>query len=169
LIIQEVEAIEACSSDLFSFCLQCGIASFEALGKNGLSRQWVGTLLARLQSEGWIEFSAPVLDHGMRGSTVFRIGRQVQRVLVMLTKSKPRKKSVNSAVKERWQFSPSKEEKKILQIREKELTPPPPQIFSKFPLLKIWLERGKDDIPKKEDHRPQAIDISGIGPVFFVV
>ena len=36
LIIQAVETIEACSSDLFSSYLQCGIASFEALGKNGL-------------------------------------------------------------------------------------------------------------------------------------
>jgi hypothetical protein len=67
----------------------------------------------------------------------------------MLIKSDPRKKSVNPAVKERWQFSPSKEEKKLLQIQEKEMIPPPPQILSRFPLLKTWLERGKDDIPKK--------------------
>jgi DNA-binding Lrp family transcriptional regulator len=118
--------------------------------KLGLSRQWVGTLLTRLQSEGWIEFSSPVLDHGMRGSTVFRIGRQVQRVLVMLIKSNPRKNSINSAVKERWQFSPSKEEKKLLQTQKKEMIPPPPEVFSRFPLLKTWLERGKNEIPKKE-------------------
>ena len=123
--------------------------------KLGLSRQWVGTLLTRLQSEGWIEFSAPVLDHGMRGSTVFRIGRQVQRVLVMLIKSNPRKKSVTPAVKERWQFSPSKEEKKLLQIQIKEKTSPPPEVFSRFPLLKVWLERGKHNIKKS---RSEAIN-----------
>ncbi len=110
--------------------------------KSGLSRQWVGILLSRLQSGGWIEFSSPILEGGMRGSTVFRIGRQLQRVLVMLTKSHPRKKSVNSVAKERWHFSPSKEEKRMLQIQKTERLPPRPEVLARFPILKAWMERG---------------------------
>src|SRR5215813_10225905 len=68
--------------------------------KLGLSRQWVGTLLTRLQSEGWIEFTAPVLGDGMRGATVFQIGRQLRRVLIMLAKSNLRKKPAKPVVKE---------------------------------------------------------------------
>ncbi len=115
--------------------------------KLGLSRQWVGTLLTRLQSGGWIEFSSPVLGDGMRGSTVFRIGRQLRRVLVMLAKSHPRKNSTNPAAKERWQFSPSREEQKLYRIQKKEMTPPPAEVFARFPLLTTWMERGK----KKQD------------------
>jgi hypothetical protein len=52
--------------------------------KLGLSRQWVGILLDRLQGAGWIKYTAPVLDDGMRRSTIFRVGRQLKRLLVML-------------------------------------------------------------------------------------
>jgi hypothetical protein len=82
--------------------------------KLGLSRQWIGTLLDRLQTKGWLEYHAPVLAAGMRGSTIFRIGRQLKRLLVMLSKAKPRGNAGKSGAKSRWQFSPSKEEKKAI-------------------------------------------------------
>jgi hypothetical protein len=121
---------------------QIKLAQTTLAQKLGLSRQWVGTLLARLQHEGWLEFYAPKLETGIRGSTIFRIGRQLKRVLLKLIKSKPKKNEVNLPANERWQFSPSKEEKKILLILKKESTPPHPDILHRLPLLKTWLNRG---------------------------
>ena len=112
--------------------------------KLGLSRQWIGILLERLQEAGWIEYQAPVLPDGMRGSCIFRIGKQLKRLLVMLTKAKPRGSATKSAAKSRWQFSPSPEEKRFLQILIKEDEPPKPHLLAKIPLLSLWLQRGKE-------------------------
>jgi hypothetical protein len=111
--------------------------------KLGLSRQWIGTLLARLQQAGWLECSAPILDVGMRGSTVFRVGRQLKRLLIMLGKAKLRKTPTKSVANTRWQFSPTPVEKKQILIRRKEGQPPSEIIFTKIPLLKLWLGRGE--------------------------
>jgi Mn-dependent DtxR family transcriptional regulator len=113
--------------------------------KLGLSRQWVGTLLDRLQAAGWVEYHAPVLEAGMRGSTIFRIGRQLKRLLVMLSKARPRKSAKKSDAKSRWHFSPTLVEKKILSFLAKENEPPKPHVLSKIPLLGRWLERGRPD------------------------
>jgi DNA-binding Lrp family transcriptional regulator len=110
--------------------------------KLGLSRQWVGILLERLRDAGWIEFAAPVLDDGMRGSTIFRVGCQLKRLLIMLLKSKRRKTPAKSDANKAWQFSPSKEEKRHLQILEQENIPPKPEVLKRIPLLRQWLERG---------------------------
>src|SRR5712691_7306111 len=75
--------------------------------KLGLSRQWIGILLARLREAGWVECYAPTLDEGMRGSTIFRAGRQLKRLLLMLLKVKPRKMPTTSAANTRWQFLPT--------------------------------------------------------------
>jgi hypothetical protein len=111
--------------------------------KLGLSRQWVGILLARLADAGWLECYSPVLADGMRGSTIFRVGRQLKRLLVMLIKSKTPKRPVTSDAKPRWQFSPSKEEKTLLQTRKKENEMPKPELLARIPLLRTWLERGE--------------------------
>ena len=111
--------------------------------KMRLSRQWIGTLLARLQAAGWLECSAPILDVGMRGSTVFRVGRQFKRLLIMLGKAKRRKTPTKSVANTRWQFSPTPTEKKQILIQQKEQQPPSEIIFSKIPLLKLWLGRGE--------------------------
>jgi DNA-binding Lrp family transcriptional regulator len=111
--------------------------------KLGLSRQWVGELLDRLQEAGWIEHYAPVLDDGMRGSTIFRVGRQLKRLLMMLLKSRKRKTPTKSDVHNRWQFSPSIEEKRQRTLLEMENTPPRPELLKRIPLLKRWMERGK--------------------------
>lgn len=111
--------------------------------KLGLSRQWVGILLGRLQEAGWLECSAPILDDGMRGSTIFHVGRQLKRVLLMLTKGRAGKTPKKSAANSRWQFSPLKREKELKKILEREQQPPRKEILAKIPLLKDWLERGK--------------------------
>jgi hypothetical protein len=113
--------------------------------KLGLSRQWVGILLARLQQAGWVEFHAPTLDGGMNGSTILGIGPQLKRLLVMLAKSGRRKTSVKAAAKSAWHFSPSLEEKDLLLRQQKDTEPPPGWILAKIPLLKAWMERGKTD------------------------
>ncbi len=113
--------------------------------KVGLSRQWIGILLARLQGAGWIECYAPTLDDGMRGSTIFRAGRQLKRLLLMLSKAKPRKTPTKLAAKTRWQFSPTLREKKQILIRQKEHQPPSDRILSQIPLLRLWLRRGETD------------------------
>jgi DNA-binding Lrp family transcriptional regulator len=109
----------------------------------GLSRQWVGILLQRLQDAGWLEYHADVLPDGMRSSCCFRLGPQLKRLLVMLIKAKPRKNPAKLDAKSRWQFSPSKVEKEILLIQQKENEPPPPHLLLRIPLLSRWLERGK--------------------------
>src|SRR5262245_21206064 len=95
--------------DLFN--AQLTFAQTSIARKLGMSRQWVGELLGRLQDEGWVEYYAPTLATGMKGSTIFRIGRQLKRVLIMLRKAKREKRLRNSDVKENFQFSPSLAEK----------------------------------------------------------
>jgi hypothetical protein len=122
---------------------QVTLAQSTLAHKMGLSRQWVGILLARLQAAGWVEYSAPVLDDGMHGSTVMRIGRQVKRLLIMLGKSRRPKTQVKSDDKPRWHFSPSVEEKRLLLIQKKEHQPLQSALLSKIPLLQTWLHRGE--------------------------
>jgi hypothetical protein len=98
---------------------------------------------------GWVEYYSPKLPDGTNSSTSFRVGRQLKRLLIMLTKSRTRKKPRKSDDKERWQFSPLKELKKLLLIQEKEKEPPSPETLRKNPLLKRWLERGSP--PEKMD------------------
>jgi hypothetical protein len=123
---------------------QLTVAQGTLARKLGLSRQWIGILLARLQAAGWIECFAPTLNDGMKGSTVLRVGHQLKRLLVMLGKAKTRKKRALSAANTRWQFSPTYGEKKQILIRQKELTPPGEALLSKLPLLKLWLGRGEE-------------------------
>ncbi len=111
--------------------------------KLGLSRQWIGILLARLQNAGWIEYAAPTLDNGMKGSTTFRVGRQLKRLLITLLKSRPAKKPMKSAAKSRWQFSPLRQEKEQKKILALEKLPPSPHILQRIPLLRTWLDRGE--------------------------
>jgi hypothetical protein len=105
----------------------------------------VGILLDRLQAAGWIEYYAPVLPDGMRGSTIFRVGCQLKRLLVMLLKSRKRKTPTKSDANRTWRFSPTSVEKRQRTILDKENTPPRPTLLQKIPLLKQWLERGKTD------------------------
>jgi len=111
--------------------------------KLGLSRQWVGILIGRLQEAGWLECHAPILDGGMRGSTIFRVGRQLKCVLIKLVKVRPGKTPRKSDAQPRWHFSPSKREKEQEKILKREQEPPSPALLRKIPLLGIWITRGE--------------------------
>ena len=63
--------------------------------KLGISRQWVGELVKRLEREGWLEHFSPKLPDGTNSSTIFRAGRKLKRLLVMHTKSRHRKSPTN--------------------------------------------------------------------------
>ena len=122
--------------------LRLTLAQTTLAKKLGLSRQWVGELVQRLDQAGWLVHVSPTLPDGTNGPTMFMIGRQLKRVLVMLTKSRQRKRPTKEAAKSRWHFSPSKEEKRLLAIREAENAPPKPELLARIPLLKQWWERG---------------------------
>jgi hypothetical protein len=122
---------------------QLTLAQTTLARKLGLSRQWVGELVHRLEVTGWIEHFSPTLPDGTNGSTIFRIGRTLKRLLVMLTKSRRGKKREKHTDKSRWRFSPTKVEKQLLTIREKEKEPLPERILRHFPLLQSWMDRGK--------------------------
>jgi hypothetical protein len=111
--------------------------------KLGLSRQWIGILLAWLQDAGWIEYYSPTLPDGTNGSTIFRIGRQLKRLLIMLAKARQRKKPIKSDAKSTWRFSPRRLEKQEMLIREKENQPLSQRTLEKIPLLKQWMKRGE--------------------------
>ena len=111
--------------------------------KLGLSRQWVGILLARLAQAGWITYTAPWVAAGIRGSTIIGIGRQMKRLLIMLAKSRPRKTPAKSAANDRWQFSPLFREKILSSIQTQEEKPLTLKTLKKIPLLKQWMERGR--------------------------
>src|SRR5215216_4815506 len=73
--------------------------------KLGISRQWVGTLVQRLEDEGWLEHSSPTLADGTNGATLWRVGRLLKRLLIMLTKSNRRKNPIAKPAKSTWHFS----------------------------------------------------------------
>ena len=110
--------------------------------KLGMSRQWVGELVNRLEQAGWIEHQSSKLADGTNSSSVWRVGRMLKRLLVMLGKCRCRPQS--KPAKSSWQFSPRELEKKILSILDKEKEPPTSEIIARIPLLKRWLERGKE-------------------------
>lgn len=111
--------------------------------KLSISRQWVGTLVSRLAETGWLLHESEKLPDGTNGSSVWRIGRQFKRLLVMLQKSTQRKSSIQKPAKRKWYFSPlSAKEKKIKEILDKEQQLPSPEMLERIPLLKRWLGRG---------------------------
>jgi len=76
---------------------QLTLAQTTLARKLGMSRQWVGELVQRLEDAGWIEHYSPTLPDGTNGSTIFRVGRQLKRLLVMLSKSRRGKKPAKPA------------------------------------------------------------------------
>jgi Mn-dependent DtxR family transcriptional regulator len=122
---------------------QIELAQTTVARKLNISRQWVGELSHRLAETGWLEYSSEKLPDGTNGSSVWRIGRQLKRLLVMLAKSKQLKSPIKTDAKSTWHFSPHPREKKILAILDKEKEPPSEKILEKMPLLKRWLARGK--------------------------
>jgi DNA-binding Lrp family transcriptional regulator len=112
--------------------------------KLGLSRQWVGILVSRLADAGWIEYHSSKLPDGTNSSSVWRVGRMLKRLLVMLAKSRRGKKQRKDTAVCHWHFSPQRREKEILSIRERENQPPTLEVLARIPMLKQWLQRGKE-------------------------
>ncbi len=100
--------------------------------------------MKRLEREGWLEHFSPKLPDGTNSSTIFRAGRMLKRLLVMLTKSQHHKSLTNKPAKSTGHFSPFIEEQKLFFILEKEKTPLTADTLGKIPLLRCWLERGKE-------------------------
>jgi len=123
---------------------QITLAQTTLARKLGLSRQWIGILLDRLQEAGWLECYAPRLATGMHGSTIFRAGRQLKRVLIALAKGRGRKTPKKSAANHGWRFSPTNVEKPQFLFHHREQQLPSAEILARMPLLRHWLERGGD-------------------------
>jgi hypothetical protein len=75
---------------------------------------------------------------------VWRVGRMLKRLLVMLAKSRRGKKQRKDTAVCHWHFSPQRREKEILSIRERENQPPTLEVLARIPMLKQWLQRGKE-------------------------
>jgi hypothetical protein len=120
--------------------------------KLGISRQWIGELVSRLEREGWIEHHSSKLPDGTNSSSVWRVGRMLKRLLVMLSKSQQRKTPAIKPAKSTWHFSPKKLEKRNFSIQLREAQIPTPAILSRIPLLKAWLGRGR------EEQQPSSTD-----------
>ena len=97
----------------------------------------------RLERAGWLEHSSPKLLDGTNGSSVWRVGRMLKRLLVMLGKSRRGEKLRNTPAKSTWHFSPPKREKEILSFLNNEQELPSLHLLKKIPLLGQWLTRGK--------------------------
>lgn len=83
-------------------------ASHAALADSlDLSREWTCKLVGRLRAERWLETSAPRLPDGKQEISIFRPGRRLKKLLVMLLKSKQR---VKNRVNTSSQKIPSKEQ-----------------------------------------------------------
>jgi len=123
--------------------LRLTLAQTTLAKKLGLSRQWVGELVHRLDEAGWLVHVSPTLPDGPNGPTIFMIGNQLKRLLIMLIKSRRRKRPTKPAANGRWHFSPSPEEKKQILILEAENAPPKPELMAKIPLLRLWMKRGE--------------------------
>lgn len=121
---------------------QLTLAQTTVARKLGVSRQWVGVLVDRLAAAGWIEYRSNKLPDGTNSSSVWRVGRTLKRLLVMLFKSRQRKSSILKPAKCSWHFAPRELEKKILSIVKREQEPPTGEVLRKMPLLKAWLGRG---------------------------
>jgi len=122
--------------------------------KLGISRQWVGELVSRLERAGWVEHASQKLPDGTNGSTLWRIGCQLKRLLVMLSKSRRGEKRGNTPAKSTWHFSPLKREKAILSLLSNEQELPSPRLLEKIPLLGQWLTRGKKQAEGEDDSLP---------------
>jgi predicted transcriptional regulator len=116
--------------------------------KLGVSRQWVGVMVGRLRREGWIDYGSKKRPDGMNSSTVWKIGRQLTRLVITLIKSsikasRQKKNPIHQPAKSNWHFSPTEVEKELSLIREKEKQPPKPETMAKIPLLEKWMGRGQ--------------------------
>lgn len=118
-----------------------------------ISKQWICELTARLEREGWLQHFSPKLPDGMNGSTIWRAGRQLKRLVISLTKSvsktaKKRSASQLTAFNKTRNFVPFFKGMKNFLYPQTENEEIKPEILAREPLLQKWLERGKDEKKK---------------------
>ena len=77
--------------------------------KLGISGQWMGELVSRLEREGWVQHSSQKLPDGTNSSTIFRARRLLKRLLVILSKSHRGEKPAKQAAMCRWHFSQARQ------------------------------------------------------------
>ncbi len=114
-----------------------------------LSSKWVGVLTARLEEQGWIEHYSPKLPDGMNGSTRWRAGRQLKRLIISIAKShlkqeKRRAKAEKSVPNRTSYFFPISSKLKNLSYPHTKKTEAIPAAITREPLLKQWMNRGKE-------------------------
>jgi hypothetical protein len=98
----------ACHGHIFKARVR---ASHAALADTlDLSREWTCTLIGRLRDAGWIETDAPRLPDGKQEVTIFRPGRMLKRLLVLLIESHWNKAHPRSRVNNSRQESPTQQE-----------------------------------------------------------
>jgi DNA-binding Lrp family transcriptional regulator len=115
-----------------------------------ISKQWLCELTARLEREGWLEHFSPKLPDGMNGSTLWRAGRQLKRLVISLTKSakKEADKRVapqSKALNETRIFLPFFKGMKNFFYPPTKNEPLKPETITKIPLLERWLKRGETE------------------------
>jgi hypothetical protein len=80
-----------CHGNLFNGRIRASDAALaDALD---LSREWTNTLKGRLCDAKWLETSAPRLPDGKQEITIYRPGKRLKRLLVMLLRSTQRQKN----------------------------------------------------------------------------
>jgi hypothetical protein len=78
----------------------------------GLSREWVCKLAALLREAGWFETYAPRRPDGkLREVTLFRPGRRLKKLLVMLRESKKKRRVNETSQKDPIVFTKAQREK----------------------------------------------------------
>jgi hypothetical protein len=126
-----------------------------------LSREWTCKMVGRLRETRWLKTIALRLPDGKQEVTLFRPGKMLKRLLVMLMRSSQRPRR-SSRVNDPSQTFPKKEEgeKKPLlspherkrrmllllkEDEERQNKPPTDQKIASHPILGRWIERGNTE------------------------
>jgi hypothetical protein len=113
--------------------------------KIGVTREWCNKLLASLKNAGWLQYSSGRREGGLRTTCTFAIGKTLKRLLIALTKSHAKKAKQKPVVKSGSQVFPLFLKKSLPFIQRKKEEPPRPDVLARIPVLKKWLERGKEE------------------------
>ena len=113
--------------------------------KIGVTREWCNKLLASLKDAGWLQYSSGRREGGLRTTCTFSIGNTLKRLLIALTKSHAKKVKQTHVVKLGSQVFPLVLKKSLFFIQQKKEEPPRPDVLARIPVLKRWLERGKEE------------------------
>jgi len=124
-----------------------------------LCREWTSKMIGRLREARWLETFALRLPDGKQDVTLFRPGKMLKRLLLMLFRSRQRPHGSSRVIDpsqiipkhqefaKKPLLSPEERQKKMLsrleKIKASENQPPTAQQMANIPLLEKWLERGE--------------------------